>query len=309
MSAKKVDVVRSYRSRKRFQLTDGQFAYLLIVPTLVLIGFVILIPLILSVRRSFLDYSVINPAQSTWNNFKHYRALITGPDFWNSLKASGFFMAGVVGLQFVIGFSVALVVNSGIPKRNLFRGIFLIPWVVPKIVAAWLWKWMYAVEYGLVIYLFSVIGLTDLSLDMWADPKYAMMAVVWATVWRGASFDMVMLLAGLQGIPRDLYDAVAVDGGGLIQQFRHIVLPAMRNIISVVLIITTVWSAQNFTMIWATTQGGPVSATDTLPIFIYREGFRFLRFDYGAAAGTILLGMLLCMAILWIRVAVKKAET
>ncbi len=298
-------VKRSYPMRKHLKITDPQFGVLLILPAFLLICFAIITPLILTVGKSFLNYSIVNPSASEWNGLRHYISLLKNPDFWNSWKVSVYFIFGVVILQFLIGFSVALTLNN-IPMKNLFRGIFLVPWVVPKIVAAWLWRWLYAAEYGLLVYFFSVLKISTLSLDIWADPRYAMMAVIWATVWRGASFDMVMLLAGLQSVPAELYDAVAVDGGGIIQQFRHVMLPSMWNIIGVVLLITTVWSSLDFTMIWSTTQGGPINATDTLPIFIYREGFRFFRLDYGAAAGAIQLVFLLFVAILWIKFAFKE---
>ncbi|MCK4901612.1 MAG: sugar ABC transporter permease, partial [Anaerolineales bacterium] len=184
----------------------------------------------------------------------------------------------------------------------------LLPWVLPPIAAALLWWWIFDLSHGVLNLTFKQFGLINEYIPWISDPDIAIYSVILAAIWRWFPFDMVMLLAGLQTVDSELLDAAAVDGANRIQQFIHVVLPHMRNIIIVVLLLTTIWSFQEFTLIWGITKGGPVFATRTMNLFIYQTGFDFFRMGEAAAAGVVWLLFLLGFAIIVVRFGLKEFE-
>lgn len=294
---------------RKLRKSDTIFALFLIAPALLVITVVVLYPLIRSIILSFQSFDLASPAtQGQWVGLKHYINLFNNDFYRQSWRHSLVWWVGTVLGQFIVGFAFAILLNQAIKFQNWFRGIYLLPWVLPPIAAALLWWWIFDLSHGVINLTLKQFGLISEYIPWISDPDIAMYSVIMAAIWRWFPFDMVMLLAGLQTVDSELLDAAAVDGANRIQQFIHVVLPHMRNIIIVVLLLTTIWSFQEFTLIWGITKGGPVFATRTLNLFIYQTAFDFFRMGEAAAAGVVWLLFLLVFAIIVIKFGLKDFE-
>lgn len=201
----------------------------------------------------------------------------------------------------MVGFLTALVLNQDLAQRNLFRGLLLMPWIVPTVVAALLWKWIFNQQYGIFNYVLHSLGLIS-SFKAWiGDPSLALFSVTLANIWKGFPFHMIVLLAALQTIPPEIVEAAIIDGATALQRFRYVVLPYLRYIIMIDLLISIIWTFQSFTTIWTMTEGGPVTATTTLAISIYRTAFQAFDIGMGAAIGTIWLVAMLIFSVAFVR--------
>ena len=288
--------------------SQTMFALALIAPALIVISVVVAYPLVRSLVLSFQTYELTNPAtQGQWVGFTHFQNLFKNKFFLRSWKIALIYGVGSVSGMFVLGFGFALLLNQ-VSFRNWYRGVVLLPWVIPPIAAALLWWWIFDLSHGVINLTLRHFGLITQNIAWISDPDRALFSVMIATVWRLFPFDMVMLLAGLQTVPSDLLDAAAVDGAGPTRRFLHVTLPHMRNIIIVVLLLTTIWSFQEFTMIWGITKGGPVYATRTLNLFIFQDSFEFFRMGEAAAAGVTWLVALLILSVIVARFGLREQE-
>lgn len=293
----------------RLWRSDTAFALILIAPAFIVITVVVIYPLLRSLVLSFQTYDLTSPAtQGQWVGFSQYITLFKNKLFIQSWQLALVYCIGTVLGQFILGFGFALLLNQAGRFQNWYRGIYLLPWVLPPIAAALLWWWIFDLSHGVLNLTLRQSGLITEYIPWISNPDYAMKSVIAASIWRWFPFDMVMLLAGLQTVDRELLDAAAVDGANRLQQFLHVTLPHMRNIIIVVLLLTTIWSFQEFTLIWGITKGGPVYTTRTLNLFIYQTAFDFFRMGEAAAAGVLWLLLLLILSILVVRFTLREQE-
>ncbi len=292
------------------RLTNTQFALALLAPVLLLLTLTVLYPLLRGIYLGFQAYSLVNPFANGYVGLRNYETLLRNPAFRDVWGTTLIFVAGSVAGQFVVGFLTALVLNNpGIKQRNLFRGLLLVPWVVPTVVTSLLWKWIYNQQYGIFNYVLSQLGVID-GFESWiGDPQLALSSIILANVWKGFSFHMIVLLAALQTIPHEVVEAAIIDGASAVQRFRDIVLPYLRYIIMVDLLVSVIWTFQNFTLVWTMTEGGPGSSTTTLPIIIYRTAFQAFDLGLGAAIATIWLVALIAFSVLFVRVVGGPARS
>ncbi len=216
--------------------------------------------------------------------------------FWNTIV----FVSLSVASHLVLGMAVALVLNSTLPAKPLFRVITLLPWVVPDVVAGIIWKWMYNPTYGALNDLLMKIGLIQTPVEWLSNPRLAMISVILVNLWRGFPFVMLILLAGLQAIPKHLYEAAAIDGAPKLQQFIHITLPGLKKMIVVALALDIVWEVRRFGLIQAMTQGGPGILTEVLSTYTYKQYFQFFRFEYASAISVVMTGFLMLVSLPYI---------
>jgi multiple sugar transport system permease protein len=297
-----VDIVR--QPAAHFRLNDTVFSLLLLAPALIILSLVVLYPLVRGVLLSFQSYNLVNiTSGAEFIRFQNYKVLLNDPAFMDSWRTTAYFVfISVVG-QFILGFGTALVLNQKIWQRDFFRGVILIPWIVPTVVAALLWKWIFNQQYGVFNHLLASIGLITEYQAWIGNPDLALPAVILVNIWRGFPFHMIILLAALQTLPNEVLEAAIIDGASVWQRFIHIVLPLMRYIIMIDLLISIIFSFQQFTLLWIMTEGGPVTATSTLSINIYRAAFQSFDFGIGAAIGTMWLVVLTVFSVLFIRFA------
>ena len=193
---------------------DLIFAYTLLIPAILVFLIVIFFPIMKGIAASFCDYTILNMKKGMiWNNFANYKKVLGNGDFLKQLMTTLVFVFGTVGLQFVIGLTLALLLNTEIKGRSLLRASFLSPWTIPSIVVAVLWSWMFQAQFGVLNFLFSELGLLSNPYMEWLqNPKTAMITIIVACVWRQTPYMVVMLLSGLQSVRADLLVAAELDG-------------------------------------------------------------------------------------------------
>lgn len=293
-------LTRLSRSRPAFSLA-------LLAPSLVLIGFIIVFPMVRALLISIQEFELAKPTtQQNFVGLAHYLTLLKSPIYLEAWRNTLVFSIGTVTGAFFVGFSIALVLNQSLRFRNLFRGIFLLPWVIPPISGALIWWWIFSAAQGILNYMLLQVGVIKGPVAWISDPGIAMYSVILANIWRIFPFDMVMLLAALQTIPGELNDAASIDGASATQRLRYVIIPSIRNIMVTVLTLSFIWAFQEFTMIWGITRGGPGFSTRTLLLFIYQTAFSFFRMGEAAAAGTIVLGILLVITALVLRFGISR---
>ena len=205
-----------------------------------------------------------------------------------------------VASHMVLGLAVAMVLNTALPAKPLFRLIALLPWVVPDVVAGIIWKWMYNPIYGAINDFLLRIGLINTPVEWLSNPALALFSVILVNLWRGFPFVMLILLAGLQAIPRHLYEAAGIDGASRVQCFFHITIPGLRKMIVVALALDIVWEVRRFGLIQAMTQGGPGVLTEVLSTYTYKQYFHFFRFEYASAIAVVMTVVLLLVSLPYI---------
>jgi multiple sugar transport system permease protein len=299
-----MSIQRSTRPAVRaFALSNTQFSLALLLPTLLIIALTVIYPLLRGIYLSFHSYSLVDlSAGIQWVGLENFKTLLSSPAYRSVWGTTLLFVAGSVGGQFLVGFLTALVLNQDLRQRNLFRGLLLMPWIVPTVVSALLWKWIFNQQYGVFNYVLQTLGVIP-DFKAWiGDPSLALFSVTLANVWKGFPFHMIVLLAALQTIPTDIVEAAVIDGASALQRFRYVTLPHLRYIVMIDLLISIIWTFQSFTTIWTMTEGGPVTATTTLAISIYRTAFQAFDIGMGAAIGTIWLVVMLVFSVFFVRV-------
>lgn len=296
---------QAYRSKKR--RIEVLFAWGLILPSLAILVLVIFYPLVQSLLLSFSNANMLNIEGALFVGLDNFKKIIQDSVFWVALKNTVIFVGCSVAGGLIIGMALALILNENIPFRNFFRGIALIPWVVPGVVVALLVLYMFNSQAGIVNWVLVQLGLADQFIDWFGSTEYALWAEIIANIWNQTPFYMLMILAGLQTVPRHQHEAAMIDGASSIQRFFYVTLPNIRGVLMIVTSLMVIWNFNNFDLIWTTTQGGPVNATMTLSVYVYRNAFVGLDVGYAAAIGMVWLAILLSFSSFYIR-ALKGAD-
>ncbi|HEX7022902.1 MAG TPA: sugar ABC transporter permease [Trueperaceae bacterium] len=279
------------------------FAFSLLAPAAAIVLLVILYPLVMAARISFHDVRVFQAAQgiqgpaTIWN----YQDMFGSADFWHALKVSLYYVFfGTLG-SLAIGLCTALLLNQRFRGRVLARVLLVLPWPIPGVVAALIFMWMFNASYGVINYFLLKLHLVSAPINWFTQPIPALVAVLVATIWKGYPFFTVTLLAGMQSIPGELYEAARVDGANPSQQLRFITLPALRPVIGIGLVISSLWLFRAFEYIFVMTGGGPSRSTETLSIQIYKEAFAYFHMGYAAAVGMVTLVISVLVTLFYLR--------
>jgi multiple sugar transport system permease protein len=265
-----------------------------VMPALALLSFVTVYPIIyvfyLSLYRKLLIFNI-----SRFVGFRNY-LFISGDDrFWNALKNTAYFTAVSVSMEIILGLSIALLLNRQFRLRSIVRAVVLIPWAVPTVVSARMWEWMYNADFGILNYILGA------RINWLGSPFWAMNAAIFMDVWKTTPFAAILLLAGLQVIPADLYRAAKVDGAGSWATFRKITLPLLKPAILVVLIFRTLDAFRVFDAVYVLTGGGPANTTETLSIYAYKVLFQTLQFGYGSSLSVIVFLCVGSISVVYIK--------
>ncbi|GBE36260.1 trehalose transport system permease protein SugA [bacterium BMS3Bbin07] len=251
-----------------------------VMPSLVLLSIVTIYPLIyvlyLSLQRRLLIFDV-----SRFIGIDNYLFLLKDDRFFNAFKNTLYFTVMSVSLELLLGLAIALLINRSFRMKGLVRAIVLIPWAIPTVVSAKMWEWIYNTDFGILNYLLGV------KINWLGSPFWAINAAVFMDVWKTTPFVVILLTAGLQVIPKDLYQAARVDGAGRWDIFTRIVLPLLKPVILVVLIFRTLDAFRVFDAIYVLTGGGPANTTETLSIYAYKVLFQTLQFGYGSTLAVV----------------------
>jgi len=264
------------------------FGYALLTPAILFVGVLIAYPLILSVQLSITPgrFASLNSA-GEGITFDHYLTVLTSPETWASLLRTGVYVVGTVVPAFAVGLAIALLLREAFPGRRWLRTMILLPWAVPGVAASAVFLWMFDASFGVVNKLLMHLGLISQPIAWYADPHTAMFAVIVPTAWKLFPFFAMILLAALQTIPGDLYEAARVDGAGRFQQFVHVTWPGVRGAAYIALVIASLGVYREFDFIFPLTRGGPNDSTTTLAIGIYQESFQYSNMGFAAALGIV----------------------
>lgn len=271
--------------------------YVFISPGVIFYLMVTIIPMIWGFWISFHKWSIIWPAHP-WVGLANYRALLTEDLFWTSLRNTAVYTAGVVPVELALALMVALLLNTKLRGRGIFRLLYYLPVVTPLSISAVIWQWIYHPHVGLLNWLMRVLRLP--THDWLQEIGTAMLAVVIVGIWSGVGYRMVIFLAALQGIPQTYYEAAMIDGASGFALFRHITLPLLKPATLFVLVTSVMSSFQVFSLVNVLTQGGPLDATNVVVYYIYKRAFGDLQFGLAAAASFVLFAIILVItAIQW----------
>jgi multiple sugar transport system permease protein len=287
----------------------ARFAYVLILPSLVVITLLDLYPVIEGVIVSLQNQNQMRGDPEAFVGARHYlRALTDDPVFWASVGRTLVWTAGSVAGGYVVALCLALLLDRELRARNFFRALFLMPWVIPDVCTALLWRWLYGDEFGVINHFLRVLGVIDWPIQWLADPGLAMPAVILVQVWKLYPVMFIVLLAALQTVPRELHEAAIIDGANARQRFRFITVPFIRRTSIVIMLLASIWTFQSFDLVYLLTGGGPADATRILATLIYQKAFWGLEMGYASALGILMLLCLLAISIAYLFVYRTQRE-
>ena len=283
------------------------YPYLLVAPALIIILCVVFIPVLNAIGMSFQSYDLRRPLQIGFIGLENYMEALGDDLFWKSLIKTIFWVVFGVGFQFLFGFILALLLNQSFKGRGFIRAISLIPWVTPGVLIGLMWRWMYDGNFGVINDILNKLHLVDENIAFLSNPNTAFASVVITIVWQGIPFFALMILAGLQGIPAELYEAADMDGATAPQKLFKITIPSIKNTILITALLRIIWVANSVDVIFNMTEGGPAYATQTLSVYIFNEA-NTLDMGY-ASTMAILLALVLCsVAIPYLYMKFKEED-
>jgi len=290
---------RPLLSRRARELLTG---YLYLIPVILALGCTVLFPILKAMHMSLYNHVLIRPQEYGYVGLANYARLLHDETFWLSLWNSFLWVFGSVSFQFLGGFAAALLLHQSFRGRALVRTITLLPWIIPGVVVPLIWEFIYQPNYGLLNDILSRTGVMTERVAWLANPALAMPAVIVTNIWRGMPFFAIMLLAGLQAIPGELYEAARVDGASVFQRFCFITLPMLKPIIVVATATRIVWTFNYADLIFVMTSGGPANATQITSTYTLLQAYSNLDFGYAATLSVALLLIMLVFTVFYLRI-------
>jgi multiple sugar transport system permease protein len=280
--------------------------FLPLLPGMLFLLAIAVYPTFYSLVISFLRWNLTDPAGMEFGGLHNYALLLSDESFWHSLLVTGVFVAATVTLELALGLAIALLFFRRFPGDKFMRALILLPMVVAPVVVGLLWRYMVNVNFGVVNYLLSVIGIR--RIDFLGDPSWALATLILIDVWQWTPFMFLILLAALQGIPEDILEAARVDGANPVQILFYHMLPLMRYPIAVAVVLRLIDAFRVYDIIFMTTRGGPVDVTQTLSWQIYDAGFSSFDMGYSAAYSWLMLIVVLVVTTLVLRIMMRKED-
>ncbi|WP_168879545.1 carbohydrate ABC transporter permease [Rhizobium sp. P28RR-XV] len=280
------------------RLADASEPYLYSAPALILIIAVMLVPLAIGISYAFRDIQLLNPFSGGFIGLEHFRDLSKDTAFYWALKNTLWWTGASVALQFIFGLILALLLDKPFFGRSIVQALVFLPWAVPSFLAGLNWSWLFNPVIGPIPHWLYALGLMSEPGNILSDPHYAMWGPIVANVWWGIPFFAITLLAALQAIPRDLYEAASIDGAGWFERFRSITLPFLAPTIAITVLLRTVWVSNFADLIVVMTGGGPADRTQIVASYIFTQAFKRLDFGYASAIALVLLVFLLTYSML-----------
>ena len=263
--------------------------YIFVLPVVVIFILVILYPLIRNIWMSFFENYLARPNANDFNNFQNYIDLFQDKVFWKSTRVTGIYISITVIIRFILGFAIALLLHEKLHLRGLARALIIIPWAIPDIVACLGWIQMFDLQYGIINYFLLNLHIISEPLDWLSSIPLSLPAAMIVNIWKGTPWVAIMILAGLQNIPDDLYEAAEIDGANSLKKLQNVTIPLLKPVSITVFLLLVIWSIKDFAIIYILNRGGPVHATEVMTIFIYQKAFTDLKMGVAAAGGVVLL--------------------
>jgi multiple sugar transport system permease protein len=276
--------------------------YLYLTPTILLLAMLMLVPMLVVIRYSLLDNVIMNK-HPVFVGLQNYTSVLTDETFRLSVGNTLYFTVMSVIFHLLVGLSFALLLNSKLINgtvRSILRVFYIMPWVFTATIIAIIWRLLLNPS-GIINYVFTALHVTSSNIEWLASSNTALHAVTFINIWAGYPFYMVSLLAGLQGVPGELYEAAVIDGANESQKFWHITIPHLLPIIISIAMLDFIWTMQVFPLIWMTTGGGPIHATEMLSTFTYKLAFSTYQFSLASASAVIVLILSMTVALFYVR--------
>jgi multiple sugar transport system permease protein len=284
------------KSGYTIERSKALFAYAFLLPTLVYLLVFQLYPLIESIRLSFTNLNLLNPKSGKYVGFENYRNLFShDPAFWRIFLNSFIWVFGSTILQFIVALPASLLLNQKIRARGMWRGLVMIPWVTPTVIMGMIWKWIYDGDFGLLNY---YLGTKTVWLG---NEGTGWGALLVSSMWKGFPYAVIMFLAGLQGIPAELYEAATVDGCTGFKKFIYVTVPQLAPVIFMTGLVSIVISWTKFELIWVLTAGGPGYRTSVLPTYVYTKAFGSFEMGSGSAVAVISMVFVALFSLIYLK--------
>ena len=278
----------------------ARIGVVLIAPTVLVFCAVILYPLISAIYLSL--FSIYTPTLAgEWVAADNYTALLANGDFWNAVLNTLIWTVGTLVLQLIFGVAMALLLNQSIVFQSLARSLVLFPYFLSTVVAVLVWRWLFNDLYGILNHVLLIAGLIGAPVNWLGQMPNAMISIILVGAWKYFPFVVIVVLARLQSIPEQLYEAATIDGAGPFQRFADITLPQLRDVLVVVVLLRAIWDFKEFDLIYLMTGGGPVRATQTLSLLVYEEAFRLNRMGMASTYAVAMMLVLLGFTLVYLR--------
>jgi multiple sugar transport system permease protein len=277
-------------------------------PAILLLTCVVAYPIVYSFWISLYDYNLRRPARTRFVGFDNYADILTSEQFWMAAQNTAIFCAASISLTVLLGTLLALLLNEAFPGRAILRAVMLLPWAIPPVVNGLIWQWLLDGQHGLVNAVLLGLGILGEAQPWLSSTSTAMAALVVAQVWNHVPFVAVVMLAALQTVPDELYDAARVDGANVFQRFRFVTLPWLSHALLLVLVTQTMVALRTFDIIYVLTGGGPGNATTVLAWLTYVTTFNLTDFGRGNAYAYILAVVTMTLSVIYIRALWKRGE-
>lgn len=266
-------------------------------PALIVMAVVLVYPLINTFRLSFFSYTIAGGMR--FIGFENYLNILTDNTFYTALQNTLLYTVVVLIIEISLGFILANILNKNFPGRGIIRGLLMIPMLASPIVSGIIWRFMYNPDFGIINYFLTQLGLSP---QVWTgDPKTALLSCMIVDIWEYTPFVMLLLLAGLQSIPKEQYEAAEIDGAGFFGKLKYITIPFLRPMLLIVLLLRTMDSIKIFDQVYALTGGGPGISSLTLGVYAYTKGFRNFYLGYAASISWVLALITMVISIIYIR--------
>jgi N,N'-diacetylchitobiose transport system permease protein len=290
------------------QMKRNRLAYAFIFPALIAIAGIVLLPVIQVLVISFQKYYLVDVLSkgAPFTGLANYQHILGDHEFWYALLITVIFTAACVGLTMLVGLAVALLLHQDFPGNKLVGIAILIPWIMPRVASSILWRWIYDDQYGILNFCLSGLGFKSLASFAWlGNALTALAAVTVVVVWQSFPFIAISLLAGLQAIPVEIYEAATIDGAGFWQQLCLITMPLVWNLFGILTIISTIWDFKIFDQMWVLTEGGPAGSTTILGIYTWVAGFARMQMGWAAASAIVMLLVVLAVTFIYLKLFSK----
>lgn len=279
--------------------------YVLVAPAVIIILCVVFIPVINAIIMSFQNYDLRRPKEIGFNGLSNYKEAFRDPLFFSSLIRTILWVVCGVGFQFLFGFILALLLNKEFTGRGVVRAVSMIPWVTPGVLIGLMWRWIYDGNFGVLNDLLLKFHISSHKIPFLSQVTTAFPSVIVTIIWQGIPFFALMLLAALQGVPTEIYEAASIDGACSWKKLILITIPSIKNTIYITALLRVIWVANSVDVIFNMTEGGPAYSTQTLSVYIFNKG-NALNLGYASAMALLLAVLLLFAAVPYLKMNFKE---
>lgn len=279
--------------------------YLLVAPAVLIIFCVVFVPVLNAIIMSFQNYDLRRPKEIAFSGLANYAAAFSDKLFWNALIRTLVWVIAGVGFQFIFGFILALLLNQGFRGQGIIRAVSMVPWVTPGVLIGLMWRWIYDGNFGVLNDLMLKMHMITDKIPFLSQVSTAFPSVIVTIIWQGIPFFALMLLAALQGVPLELYEAAKIDGATSWKSLLYVTIPSIKNTIFVTGLLRIIWVANSVDVIFNMTEGGPAYSTQTLSVYIYNKA-NALNLGYASAMAILLAALMLVVVIPYLKMNFKE---